>query len=172
MWYRIDYRKLALFLLPPLLRSKLADALIQVLILPVRELYSQFTALMEETDSRLRISGHVQYLEKALNDAFELTDRQIYIDDSEGVSDSILYLLQEQQAAVMHKEEEGNGFILIRREESGVQINIRLKVPTFLVSSTDSPSERDRDNLRTIAEVVNIYKPAGRTYGIELYEYE
>ena len=76
MWYKIDFTKLVIQLLPPMLRSKLLLAVIGAMIAPLRYLYGKFFTLKKNVDNRLNITGNVQYLEKALNDAFYRRTRQ------------------------------------------------------------------------------------------------
>lgn len=46
-------------------------------------------------------------------------------------------------------------------------------VPTFLCTSTDKDEDKyGGRNYNEIKNILNIYKPAGRTFGIELYDYE
>ena len=70
-------------LLPPILRSKLLVALVNVLVLPLSYVYERFCSVKNTVDGRLTITGNVQYLEKALNDAFYLKDHQIFIETPE-----------------------------------------------------------------------------------------
>lgn len=175
MWYKIDFTKLVLQLLPPILRSKFLTSLMSVLIVPLRYIYGKFCGLKDTVDSRLNTTGNVLYLEKALNDAFYLTDRQIYIDTPEEEESPAFYFASEMQKAnMMFLVSEGTGFTLIRKGESRVLVNFIVKVPTFLCTSLESKAS-DKYGwhfLTIIKNILKIYKPAGRTFGIELYDYE
>lgn len=175
MWYRIDFTKLVMQLLPPILRSKVLLALLGAMIVPLRYLYGLFNSLKETVDNRLNITGNVQYLEKALNDAFYLRNRQIHIETPEGERvPSFYYASENRKANIMRKSSEGAGFILRKNGESGIKVNFKVMVPTFLCTSTES---KDADkyhwkHLLIIRNIIKIYKPAGRTFSIELYDYE
>lgn len=175
MWYKIDLSKLVVQLLPPILRSKFLAALLHVLTMPLRSLYGRFCELKEDVDNHLNTTGNVQYLEKALNDAFYLKARQIYIETPEEDNVPAFYFASENQAGnILFAEEEEEGFILRYRGESNVQLNFIVKVPTFLCTSLED-AQQDKygwDYLTTIRNILKIYKPAGRTFGIELYDYE
>lgn len=176
MWYKIDFTKLAVYLLPSLLRSLFLVALIKVMIAPLRYIYTRFCELKESTDDRLNITGNVQYLEKTLNDAFCLTDRQIHIETpGEDIYRSVLYLRSEKQPPVYIRTlSEGGGLILRRDGETGSTVNFIVWVPTFLCTSTES-KEQDKygwENYRKILNLLGYYKPAGRMFDIELYDYE
>lgn len=175
MWYKIDFTKLAVQLLPPVLRSPLLVALLRALLVPARQLYGDFVRLKERADDRLGITAHVLQLERALNDAFFLKDRQIHLETPEGEPPRILYHEAEgQSAAVLHLAEEEEGYHVWRRGESLTDINFTVMVPTFLCTSTES-REDDRYHwqyYQTILNLIKTYKPAGRTLSIELYDYE
>jgi len=175
MWYQIDFVKLCTQLLPPILRSRFLVALLSVMIVPLRHIYNEFRALKDTVDSRLNITGNVMYLEKALNEAFYLVDRQIYIETPEERETPTFYFATEKSNGnTFWLQSEGDGFILTRKGESKVPVNFIVRVPTFLCTSLET---RDADKygwrfLVMIKNILNIYKPAGRTFSIELYDYE
>jgi len=175
MWYRIDFSRLVVQLLPPLLRSRFLLSLLGVLTLPLRKIYADFHDEKDGADIRLNTNGHVVSLEKVLNDAFFLTDRQIYIESQEGSAEPMLFFISElQEAPVLFTQGEDVGYYLAMEGESTALINIPLKVPTFLCTSMVSASSDAFGwlHLRTIRNLLNRYKPAGRTFSIELYDYE
>lgn len=176
MWYKIDFTKLAVYLLPPLLRSLFLVALIKVMIVPLRYIYTRFCELKESTADRLNITGNVQYLEKTLNDAFCLTDNQIHIETpGEEIYRSVFYLRREEQpAAYIHTLTERTGHTLRYNGEYTSTINFIVRIPTFLCTSTEN-KEQDKygwKNYQTILNLLGNYKPAGRMFDIELYDYE
>lgn len=175
MWYKIDFTKLVMQLLPPVLRSRFLSSLLSVLMVPLRYIYIRFCNLKENADNRLNITGNVQYLEKALNDAFFLTDHQVYIDTPEEEDTPAFYFSSEIQSKnYLFMQSEDNPFIMIRKGESRVLMNMIVMVPTFLCTSLES-KEADKYHwsyLTIIKNILKIYKPAGRTFSIELYDYE
>ena len=180
MWYRIDFTKLVTHLLPPILRSRFLTALMGAMILPLRYIYGQFHDLKEDVENRLNITANMQYLEKALNDAFFLHDRQIYIMTPEEKAEEYVrpfYFTSERQQPhhfYLEEEENVNNFFLYYSNESNSLSNFIVMVPTFLCTSTRA-REDDRyewEYLRMIKNILKTHKPAGRTFGIELYDYE
>lgn len=175
MWYRIDFTRLVVHLLPPILRSRFLTSLLVVMIAPLRYIHTKFGTLKETADNRLDITGNVQYLEKALNEAFYLGNRQIYIETPEEEGTPAFYFASETQSPnVMFLQSEGNGFVMTRKGEGRGVVNFTVKVPTFLCTSTES-KEEDRYHwgyLSIINSILKTYKPAGRTFSIELYDYE
>lgn len=174
MWYRIDFIKLAMQLLPPILRSRFLMSLICVMIIPLRYVYNRFRTLKDSVDNRLNITGNVQYLEKALNDAFFLGDRQIYIETAEEEKGSVFHFEKERQKAkYFYMAGMGAGVTMQNKDESILQLNFIVKVPTFLCTHLDKSEDKyNGKNLAVIKKILDIYKPAGRTFGIELYDYE
>ncbi len=179
MWYRIDFVKLVAHLLPPVLRSRVLMALLGVMVVPLRYLAEQFQVVKRGVDDRLNITANVQYLEKAMNDAFSLREGQIYIVTPEEKEEEFvraLFFASEHEELVhwfLELEDEEN-FYLYGREESRVSVNFIVMVPTFLCTST---TDREEDTykwvyLNRIKDILKTYKPAGRMFGIELYDYE
>ncbi|NPD91706.1 hypothetical protein [Xylanibacter muris] len=174
MWYGIDFVKLVVQMLPPLLRSRLLVAFLRVLTVPLRHIHELFLTMKEGTDDKLSITGNVQYLEKALNDAFCLTEGQIHIVTPVEERRPAFYLKKEEQSRIFHTLQEGTGYMVLFNGETRQLVNFTVRVPTFLCTSTES-KQADKygwRHYRIIKNILNIYKPAGRTFGIELYDYE
>lgn len=175
MWYKIDFTKLSLQLLPPVLRSKFLTALLGVMTVPLRYVYGRFSTLKTSVDDRLNITGNVQYLEKALNAAFYLREGQIYIETpEERERRCFMYFKGEgQQVQKMWPLSTGIPYYFVQKDESAVPVNFIVKVPTFLCTSADKSEDKyGGRNYKTIKNILSIYKPAGRTFSIELYDYE
>lgn len=175
MWYRIDFDRLVAQLLPPVLRSKLLRAMLRAMVVPLRYIYGRFDTLKNTVDSRLETTGNVLYIEKALNDAFYLKERQIFLSTpAEEKTPSFYFSSELQRPIFMYLLTEGKGFILTNKGESRVKVNFVVWVPTFLCTSVEI-REEDKYGWRYLAvikNIIHIYKPAGRTFSIELYDYE
>lgn len=176
MWYKIDFVKLVAFLLPPILRSAFLLALLRVLLVPIRHVYDLFIQHKDGADENLNVSGNVIVLENVLNRYFCLENRQIYIVTPEEKNrSSYLHFKREQKFSLkMYLAKEEKGVYLIHEYDSSTPINFIVMVPTFLCTSTET-KEADKygwKNLNAIKKILNIYKPAGRTFSINLYDYE
>ena len=173
MWWKTDLLKLAVGLLPPMLRGGLTVSLLRVLMLPVRYIYNKLQARRKTADQRLGTTANVVSMEKALNDAFFLTDGQIMIESGDA-DDRVFWHMKadgQEPATLWMKTEKGT--VLKKRGEASYKDSFTVWVPTFLCTSTDSTEDRyGGRNLRDIKILLNYYKPAGRTYRIELYDYE
>ena len=97
MWWKVDMVKMAVQLLPPVMRGGLTVALLKVLTLPVRHIYEQLTARRKNADMRLNTTANVMYIEKALNEAFYLKERQIWIESTEAEDVVFLHRRDEMQ---------------------------------------------------------------------------
>lgn len=173
MWWKIDLVKLAVRLLPPVLRGGLTVALLKVLTLPLRHLYDQLTERRKNTDRRLLTTANVASMEKALNDAFYLTDGQIRIESTDADERVYWHLRGETQHALYMHQKTGEGMMLKRKGESSYRDSFVVMVPTFLCTSENADEDKyGGKNLREIKNMLSYYKPAGRTYRIELYDYE
>ena len=165
--------KLAVQLLPPVMRGGLTVALLKVLTLPVRNIYEQLTERRKNADRRLGTTANVMYMEKALNDAFYLKEQQIRIESAEAEDTLFWHRREERQKDNYLYRRTEKGVMLKRRGECSYRESFVVWVPTFLCTSVDA--EKDKyggRNLREIRNLLSYYKPAGRTYRIELYDYE
>lgn len=173
MWYRIDFTRFVQQLLPPILRSKVMMALFRVFITPLRYLYDKFLAYRDSISSRLNITANVQYIQKALNDAFYLTDNQIYIETPEDERTPSFYFQDEGQPPNYFYMAGNKPFYLREPDEVSSRETFIVYIPTFLCSSLDSEDDKyNGENLQIIYNLLNYYKPAGRSCRIELYDYE
>ena len=84
MFYDIDIDKWGRQLLPPVLRRKRLQAFLRVLLLPLQQMKQSFSSYRDSAIGRVNVNGQVIYMEKALNDAFFLTEREIFITDAAG----------------------------------------------------------------------------------------
>ncbi len=162
MWYNVDVYKLGLQLLPPLLRKRVLFAFLRALLCPFRMLAELFRTFRRSSLSRLNVNGQVIYIEKALNDAFELQDGEIYLSDTDDLmgSCSVLYPQPEGSAMVFGGDE--NEILYIPAGGDGkADGDYIVNVPSFL--------EAELESIKTIVEY---NKPAGRRYVIKVYEYE
>lgn len=173
MWYRIDFTRFVQQLLPPILRSKVMMALFRVFITPLRYLYDKFLAYRDSISSRLNITANVQYIQKALNDAFYLTDNQIYIETPEEERMSVFYYKEERQPPNYFYMNGDKPFYLRSPDDVPQSETYIIFIPTFLCTSLDTTEDKYKgENLQIIYNILNNYKPAGRMYCIEIYDYE
>lgn len=173
MWYRIDFIKFVGQMLPPVLRGRTLLALLKVLAVPLCRLHERFMAYRDNISSRLDITAAVQYIEKRLNDEFYLKDRQIYIGTPEDRRVPPFYFLGEKQPENYFHMTGGAPFYLRRPDDVPASESFLVYVPSFLCTSLDPEQDRYKgEHLQAICNLLNYYKPAGRSYRIALYDYE
>lgn len=174
MWWKTDITLLARQLLPPVLRSKVMTALLRVLTLPLRRQMVFLDDLHTDSAERLNTTASVISMERALNGAFFLQDRQIWIDSGTQDNPPYWHTRAEQQAKrYMYAATEGKTAALKLRGEADYGTSFVVWVPTFLCTSTDAAEDKYKGvNLNAIEHITRYYKPAGRTFRIELYDYE
>lgn len=162
MWYNLDMYKFAQHLLPPMLRKKRMFALLCVLLLPVSLLLQAFQSFRKQSDSNMNINGQVIYIEKVLNDTFFLENKEIYLSD---IPDRQLYMYtryeETQTLFYQRNEDAAQRFYIQQRGEGNMDGNYIVNVPSFLANKVDE-----------IERIVEKYKPSGRKYIINIYDYE
>ena len=171
MWYKLDVIKLGVQLLPPILRSKVLVALLKAMLRGIRDLYNRFYSYRSHVLNRLNITAGVQYIEKVLNDAFFLSEQQIYIVSADQKVQTALRFKSEGFAPVYVS---GSSPLYIRAyDDVPKEASFIVYVPSFLCTSTSAAEDKyGGQHLRTILNLLNHYKPAGRSFRIEIYEYE
>ena len=142
------------------MRKKKIFALISVFLLPLIFIYNSFKKYRKQLIDK-NINGQVIYIEKALNDRFFLKKREIFITD---IEDSVTYLHKRTEGQIpvyIYKRSEKGKTVFKYRDEGSYEGNFIVHIPSFL-------KEYETD----IRNQVNYYKPAGRSFKIEIYDYE
>lgn len=157
MFYDIDIDKWGRQLLPPVLRRKRLQAFLRVLLLPLQQMKQSFSSYRDSAIGRVNVNGQVIYMEKALNDAFFLTEREISITDAAG--DMSRLYPEPEYTFIVH----GDGAASYVKGEGDPRYtaDFTVNVPSFLSDVQD-----------TVREVIEYNKPAGRSYEIKMYDYE
>ncbi len=174
MWYRSDILKFAVRLLPPVLRGRMAVALVKAMVMPVVYVFSLLTQYRAYAVRRLDITCSMQYIEKALNDEFYLEENLIYLVSVTPTKDSpYFHFKDEGKAPAILDFKTGTPFYLRSSDEKAINVNFYVYVPSFLCTSLDANGDKYGGMyLRRIKSLLDYYKPAGRNYEIILYDYE
>lgn len=156
-------------LLPPILRSRVLVALLRIFIIPLAYLHRLFTEFRKGVSDRLDITASVQDIERALNRRFFLRNRQIYIESESDDRYPCLYFQAEGKPPTFLNPR----MTLWMDGEVPSKPNFTIFVPSFLVTSLNPEEDRHKGrHLAEIIRIVELYKPAGRRYDINIYEYE
>lgn len=162
MWYNLDIYKFAQYLLPPVLRKKRLFSFLCVLLLPAYLILQAFQVFRKQSNSNMNINGQVIYIEKILNDTFFLKNKEIYLSD---IPDRQLYMYTRNEGTqvLFHQrnEEDMQRLYIQQRGEGNMNGNYIVNVPSFLSDKVDE-----------IQRIVEKYKPSGRKYILNIYDYE
>ena len=162
MWYNVDIYKLGAYLLPPFLRKKRMYAFLCVFLYPFYWLCKMFKDYRKTSLRKLNVNGQVAYIEKMLNDEFEFENREIYITDSDALKPNVADMYRDPSVTMtIYPESSEEKLYLESGDESIKSEDYIVNVPSFLA-----------DKLEVIKTIVEYNKPAGRTYKINVYDYE
>ena len=162
MWYNVDIYKLGAYLLPPFLRKKRMYAFLCVFLYPFYWLCKMFKEYRKTSLRKLIVNGQVAYIEKMLNDEFEFENREIYITDSDALKPNVADMYRDPSVTMtIYPENSEEKLNLESGHESIKSEDYIVNVPSFLA-----------DKLEVIKTIVEYNKPAGRTYKINVYDYE
>lgn len=158
MWYNVDLQRFAAQMLPPLLRGGVLGAILSVLLLPVVWLYKRLRELRSSERLRLQGTGQVIAMRDALVRRFGLLEGDIEIIDAEDRQIYLYYEREEQQTPTYLKTLQPTRISYAREGRH---------VPDYTVLVPDYLRLRERD----ILDLLDHYKPAGRTYQLKYYAY-
>lgn len=164
MWYKLSIPTLAHQLLPPILRGPLLKAILAAAVTPLEETHSRLLALRQRTEQRLAGNGQVIMLCHVLNQAFPEAAGLILVESRQTTETAILYFKNELPATDFPTYLPT--MLMFKGETATNEANFIVRIPTSLCPTTDDPND---NTLRTLRDIINYYKPAGRKYGIETY---
>ncbi len=163
--FNVDFNLLIQLLLPSFLRKNRMIAVLNCLIAPVNALYDDFTSYRLRTLKRLEYTGQVIYLEKLLNDTFNLMDiynSQIYIEDIADIEYDYLFNHSEALSPMIlyNSVGETNPITKFINNEIELQtpIHFIVRVPILLFNSLGTSS------ISEMRALINLYKIAGKQF--------
>lgn len=97
MWFNVDFNKLVILLLPTFLRKPINVAYLQAAVVPIANLHQLF--LNYRTDDHYKLDHNWQkcYLQKVLNDSFDVSERKIRIESGKKTGRKYIYTNAEKQ---------------------------------------------------------------------------
>lgn len=155
--FDIDYHKLIRLLMPPRLRKVVHVAWLQAITYPVNVLYQQFRRNRDANLYRLSITPQVVYMEKLLNNRYDLADRRISIVDA--VSNEVTWIYQEAESKpkFLYTEAEVQPIHLFTESEIGNEpVDFYVMVPAAISF-----------NENEMSALIDTYKLAGMAYKIQ-----
>ncbi len=155
--FEVDLPKLVRLLVPPRMRKMKQVAWLQALTNPVNYLYQQFRRNRDANLYRLYITPQVVYMEKLLNDRYDISGRRIRIKDALVYDAEYLYQDQELKPLYIYKEEENKPVYLFTDDEIGSDsVDFFVLVPPDLTF-----------NENEMTALIDNYKLAGKRYKIQ-----
>lgn len=156
--YDVDFRRMAVLLLPIALRKSITTTFVQVMVSPVSSLLRRFNQNRADWNYRMEHNGQVCYLQAVLNDKFDPLQRRIYIDDGEGADALLVYARSERRWQMVPRRSEGALILSSRAFVGQGAIDFIVFVPQSL--SYDE---------RRMKALVKMYKLAGKRFTIQTY---
>ncbi|TCI93686.1 hypothetical protein [Tenacibaculum sp. M341] len=125
MWYKIDFNRWAIQLLPTYLRKPKIQAFLKVLMTPINKLYDEFLKARKEDAVFLTHNSQVCYLRKALNDTYDKSQRRINIIDGNKFARRYVYTRVEQRPVFF-----GKIFINSRDQYADTGVDFMVEIPS------------------------------------------
>ena len=149
MWYKVDFDKLILLLLPTFLRKPVLFGYVRALITPIASLHYKWSRMRDENLIKLSYNSQRCYLRAALNDKYDTDLRRITIGETLGVDQDYIYTQAENLdvfLGVMYLEQDFN--------YSNSTVDFLVNVPGQVLN----------DKINEITATINFYKLAGKSY--------
>lgn len=153
MWYKIDFRKLGVLLLPMFFRTPKMISVVNVLTSCMEGLNDDFILNRKNNLESVKYNSQLCYLRKILNDKFDY-DRRILIEDPNDKEEIYIYTDVENKPQYL-----GELILYPASEFSDKKVDFIVKIPIQL-----------EDYFDNIQETVKYYKLASKRFKIEYYE--
>ncbi len=149
MWYKVDWDKLILLLLPTFLRKPILFGYIRALVSPIASLHYNWEQMRAANLLILSYNGQRCYLRKALNDRFDPELRRIFIAETIQAEQDFIYTSAEGLDVYL-------GTMYLEQEFNYVSGSV-----DFLISI---PGAILNEKINEITALVDFYKLAGKSY--------
>ena len=151
MWYKIDWDRLILLLLPTFLRNPVLFGYIRALISPIASLHYKWEQMRTANLLKLSYNGQRCYLRKALNDKFDPDVRRIFIDGTLDFDQDYIYTPAENLDVYL-----GTMFLETEFNYAGTTVDFLVFVPQLVLDL----------KINEIIATLEFYKLAGKQYQI------
>lgn len=152
MWYDVDFKKLAVLLLPTALRKAKVVAFAQVLLSPIAELHRKWKHNRLEDWYKIQHTGQVCYFRKVLNDAFPEAQGRIYISDGNAFPRKYIYTRAEKKPVFL-----GKMFIYQNSEYANTGVDFIVFAPAEIIAAKGNQ----------LNALITYYKLASKRYKIQ-----
>jgi hypothetical protein len=151
MWYKVDFDKLTLLLLPTFLRKPVLFGYLKALISPIASLHYRWSKMRDENLKKLSYNCQRCYFRGALNDKFDPVLRRITFDDTLSLQQDYIYTQTENldvYLGTMWLEQDFN--------YAGSTVDYLVMVPRDIMNA----------KLNEIVALIEFYNLAGKQYQI------
>lgn len=153
MWYKIDFDKLILLLLPTFLRKPVLFGYLKALVSPLagstESVYERWFQLRDDNLKILKYNSQGCYLRGALNDNFDSELRRITIGDTAQLDQDYLYTKAENLEVYL-----GTMFLESDFNYVSGAVDFLVNVPAAILD----------EKINEITALVDFYKLAGKSY--------
>jgi hypothetical protein len=153
MWFKVDFDKLGLSLLPTFLRKSILFGYVKAMLSAMISCNYQWQLFRSDNLYKLSHSGQVCYLRKVLNDKLDPSLRRIIITDGQRYKRQYLYTRAENKPKFL-----GTLFLRPRSDyqDSGVDFNVF------------APSSIVENSIYEMRALLDYYKAFGLKYKINV----
>lgn len=151
MWYKIDFDRLILLLLPTFLRKPVLFGYLRASISPISSLHYRWEQMREANLKKLSYNSQKCYLRGALNDNFDPELRRIYIDGVPILDETYIYQPEENLDFYLDTM-----YLDLDYTVAGETVDFVVNVPTAILNA----------KINEITAILQFYKLAGKTYKI------
>ena len=157
--YDVNFRRLALLLLPTFWRRPLFGAFAFALVTPVSHLHVRFMQYRQRTGYRLRHNGQVCYLRAVLNDEFDPELCRITLSDSDKTDfGTVVYRRVARRPLKLPLRADSAGVKIYRRGFTGAgAVDFIVGIPAALRGNIDESR---------LSGVVDTYRLASMRYAV------
>lgn len=157
--YDVNFRRLAMLLLPTFWRRPLFGAFAFALVTPVSHLHVRFMQYQKRTGYRLRHNGQVCYLRAVLNDEFDPELRRITLSDSDKTDfGTVVYPRAARRPLKLPLRADSAGFKIYRRGFTGAgAVDFIVGIPAALHGRIDESR---------LSGIVDTYRLASMRYAV------
>lgn len=152
MWYKVDYDKLILLLLPTFLRKPKLFGYLKALVSPIASLYDEWDINRADNLKILKYNSQRCYLRGALNDRYDNDLRRITISNTSNRTQDYIYTEGENTPVFL-----GTMFLETEFNYAGTTVDFIVNVPQYIIAKKKQTA---------IEATIEFYVLAGKSYKI------
>ena len=159
----IDYKKLAVLLLPTYLRQPVIIAMVRTLITPLQTLHDQYKQQRQQRRYRLCHTSQICSIKQALNDEFQITDytQGFEIEDQNATGQWVW--IYDENITKFNTEQH-----LLIDNPTYLHDTITILTPTTAFTILTPPDKTlNQTNIARITKIANYYRLASKTFTVK-----